>query len=464
MILIVSWVNGPKNEASLVRKINPVRLTMAVLYTIQLFMLICTINCKGLNTELKQRCLLEVLEDKKVDIALLQETKIKDHEIFDSFKQFFKGQLFYALSCDNSAGVAILILPHCLKFVNVLASSSDTNGSWVNVTVDIFDFSLTIMCVYAPVSHGSRHTFFHDISAIIQDNISENLILGGDFNCVLDSNIDRKSQSVYNDTSHVELKHVCDREHLFDSYRLTNPHDRQFTWFSSDGRIASRLDRIYLQQSLKGNLSQTSVFPVAFSDHNMVCVTLDNASWIKQGSGFWKFNNSLLYDTNYHHCVQSFWQYWLRMKDSYENLALWWEEGKSGLAHISKRFALKKARGRRKRRKALDKFLFRISCKVNNGDQSYNDLLVKIKHDINELDQYMLEGAKVRSRAQMHAEGEKPTKYFCNLEKARGIEKITRHLKTKDGLVANSNEEILDAVYHFYESLYASEGSDDVAS
>jgi exonuclease III len=437
---------------------------MAVVNIILQIMIICTINCRGLNTEFKQRHLLEELANERVDIAFLQETKIQKAEVYESLKDISKGQIFFSLSQDNSAGVAILILPRCLNYVDVISSSSDPNGRWICVSIDVLNTSLNLMCLYAPTSHQLRREFLNDVSTIIQDRTPENLIMGGDFNCILDEAKDRNSRSNFNDTSHNILKHICENKSLLDTYRIENPEGQEFTWFSTDGRLASRLDRIYVERSLKGYMCKTNIKPVTFSDHNMFSITLDNADWVKRGDGFWKLNVALLRDSCYRKCVESCWRHWDERRGSYECITDWWEDAKSDLKYISRQYSIRKAREIRKRKKALQRSLCKINKKINDGEYNYYELLVKLKGRLNEIEQYQLDGAKISSRAQMNTEGEKLTRYFCNLEKARGIEKLMRSLKTNDGVSVCSNAEMIETVSEFYKSLYKSEGSEETAT
>ena len=50
-------------------------------------------------------------------------------------------------------------------------------------------------------------------------------------------------------------------------------------------------------------------------------------------------------------------------------------------------------------------------------------------------------------------EGERPTKYFFNLEKKNISNNTIKELKTKEGVCVTSNKEILDE-YKFYNQLY----------
>ena len=65
-----------------------------------------------------------------------------------------------------------------------------------------------------------------------------------------------------------------------------------------------------------------------------------------------------------------------------------------------------------------------------------------------------LQGTIIRSKALWVDEGEKPTKYFCNLESRNYVNKTIQKLELEGkGIIRNQNE-ILSEVKHFYQNLY----------
>ena len=63
-------------------------------------------------------------------------------------------------------------------------------------------------------------------------------------------------------------------------------------------------------------------------------------------------------------------------------------------------------------------------------------------------------GAQIRARVKWIEEGEKNTKYFCNLEKARGKKKIITRLETDSGEIIVNQGDILKEQVKFYTGLY----------
>ena len=70
-------------------------------------------------------------------------------------------------------------------------------------------------------------------------------------------------------------------------------------------------------------------------------------------------------------------------------------------------------------------------------------------------------GAEIRCRTNFTLSGEKPTKYFLNLEKQRAVSKTIQRLEMEDGRMLTVGKEILEEIRTFYQKLYTSSGPID---
>ena len=62
----------------------------------------------------------------------------------------------------------------------------------------------------------------------------------------------------------------------------------------------------------------------------------------------------------------------------------------------------------------------------------------------------------IRCKAKWINEGEKPSKYFCSLEKRNYINKTIQRVELENGNICTEQKDILDEVMKFYENLYKS--------
>ena len=143
-------------------------------------------------------------------------------------------------------------------------------------------------------------------------------------NC-FDSALDKLSRSVSLDSGFSDLKSRCD---LRDSWLLLHPRDRQFTWFSPDLSIASRLDTFLVPRLLCSQVTGYDILPCVFSDHDFVILDYDIAALPLRGLGVWTFNNSVLDDEcfcleisdlieqflAFRHCFASQREFWQSLK------------------------------------------------------------------------------------------------------------------------------------------------------
>lgn len=159
--------------------------------------------------------------------------------------------------------------------------------------IDYLGSQINLLGVYAPTNPSDRKSF--------QENVHEffipaaNRIICGDFNCY-ESDIDKFGGNV--NVCHA-ISEFKNNFHLTDIWRKLHPKLREFTWFNSDLSTASRLDKFYISSSLIQFVSSSSIFPCCFSDHDSVDLVIDFPTRAPQGPGLWKFNNSLLNDSDF---------------------------------------------------------------------------------------------------------------------------------------------------------------------
>ena len=76
------------------------------------------------------------------------------------------------------------------------------------------------------------------------------------------------------------------------------------------------------------------------------------------------------------------------------------------------------------------------------------------KEELENVRKEKIKGIIIRSRVKWAEEGEKPTKYFCNLESRNYINKTISRIEKDNGQTITKQEDILNEVKKFYENLY----------
>ena len=88
---------------------------------------------------------------------------------------------------------------------------------------------------------------------------------------------------------------------------------------------------------------------------------------------------------------------------------------------------------------------------TNNMEQ-----LETMKTELFELRQEKLKGHIIRSKYEYIDKGEKPTKFFCGLEKHNYVSKTMSKLERTDGTILNKQSEFLSETENYYKNLYTS--------
>ena len=94
---------------------------------------------------------------------------------------------------------------------------------------------------------------------------------------------------------------------------------------------------------------------------------------------------------------------------------------------------------------------------TENRVSKYNE----VKQELKQIDDEKINGHIIRSKVRWHEEGERSTKYFWGLKKARAVKKHLQKLKLKDGRITTDPKEILSAQVDFYRKLYSSKLQDN---
>ena len=272
----------------------------------------------------------------------------------------------------------------------------------VNGTKD--DRNVTLCNIYAPSGpqkFKERKLFFENL----KDSISEfqpansQLILGGDFNCVTDVDLDRSHTISKTDSSVNKLRNILSNFQLKDICRQHNPDKKEYTFYSNVG-TGSRLDKFYLTKDLTSNVIESKIQNFAHSDHDKVTINLD-LSEIERRPGLWKINNSYLHDPEYGKEITRMWYLHQFKKTENDNLNGWGEEGKTRIKEISLNFSKRKNRENKNHKFNLRKQFRNIKNKLDRDPSNVRnkDLYNKINQEIKQLEILEAEGATIRSKA-----------------------------------------------------------------
>ena len=259
---------------------------------------ICSYICRGLNSTKKRYDLLSLFKEKNVDILCLQETHFFA-DIETKIYQQWEGNSFFSHGNSNFKGVAIFFQKGV--DIKVLSCKSDTEGQFIALKLLYGNTSIILANVYAP-NIDNPNDFYGIFNQIESFDNSENIILCGDFNLVLDASIDYENYKYlnHNARSRKFLLNKMNETGLIDPFRQLHGKTRKYTWKRLSPLQRGRLDFFLMTLTLLPFLRNFNIDISYRSDHSIIVLELSEQN---HGKGFWKSNNSLLNDKDYIDCI-----------------------------------------------------------------------------------------------------------------------------------------------------------------
>ena len=405
---------------------------------------------RGLSNINKRKAIFEFFRD-RADVVCLQETHCID-EFVSEWNSQWGGKGFYANGTSNSRGVCILIKKGC--DIKVHKVHRDQEGRFIAIEALLEDQNVSIVNIYAP--NQDTPSFFVELEKNIKE-LTENVILLGDFNLALDSKLDRWGTIHNNDKAKGQLEILMSNCSMCDVWRERNKEEKYFSWLKSskngENVKASRLDMILVSQGCKQRVLNVTYLPSLMTDHSAAFIVLNQTKY-GRGIGYWKLNNRVIESSetqieireliklesnaNKNRCPISSWE---RIKKRVSN----------NLQQKSRQLA------------AEDKLI--MSQLIEQVDvlqgqypltQSNMKLLNATQEDLNDLAIKRAKGVLFRSKVRWYEEGEKVSKYFFNLERERYNARCCFHLINSEGEDVTDFTQVIKMQEQFYTDLYTS--------
>jgi exonuclease III len=414
---------------------------------------IASLNVRGLANKTKREKILSWLKEQPFSIILLQET----HSALDSNitwgKEWGKN-VFLSGNSTNSKGVAILLKQELNA--TVIKHTDISTGCLQALELEINEKNIIVINIYGP--NDDDATIFNKLDNFIAQNLDKTFVIGGDFNTVLNSTIDKKN-GLKNTHPHIrrKLSSIMQTYSLVDIWRTLHPDKHQFTWHSnSKPTIFSRLDYFLISDNLVNFTNTSSIKPGFNTDHSLVKINLDFIK-LDRGPGVFKLNNSILLDCEYQEKIKTAIQEITTInKDANPNTT--WELIKGTIRNETIKFTSKKAKLEKEDESKLISEIKEIEKDIaTNKDKDETEELVNSlkekKTNLNEIIEHRIKGILVRSKADQIEFDEKNSKYFSNLEKKKSEQKLINKLNV-NGETITDQSKIRQAQLHFYKNLY----------
>ncbi len=259
-----------------------------------------SLNVRGLKSDAHKRQSLFHWLKKHNDtdsIIFLQETHSTEN-CTSNWCREWGSDIHFSHGSSDSKGVAIAF-PASLD-ITVTNKITDQNGRYLLLDCLIEGTRFILVNIYAPTKNHvpEQCLFLEEVLETLRAYSGENLVLGGDFNTVLDPLLDKKGGRLEPVSQYMlNLQQLMDEYGLIDIWRQLNPDSTCFTFHTSGTPlIFSRLDFWLVSSYLSPFVNTCEIKPSIKTDHSIISLRLQGSLWQKRGPGFWKFNSNLLHD------------------------------------------------------------------------------------------------------------------------------------------------------------------------
>ncbi len=151
-------------------------------------------------------------------------------------------------SCAQNKTKGVLILVNRKLNLTIEHLGSDEKGRFVFIRCKIYNNRLALVSIYGPNETDSA--FLTQISKTLLEEIDCPLVVGGDFNAVINPALDKSQSDTTANPSSKLLNKFITELNLIDLWRIQNTKAKDFTFFSNRHKTFSRIDYIFLSPSL----------------------------------------------------------------------------------------------------------------------------------------------------------------------------------------------------------------------
>src|SRR5260364_320960 len=139
------------------------------------------------------------------------------------------------------------------------------------------NMELIIVMIYiSPNNRSEMDKVMEEISDIYSKrNKRTHIVILGDFNCIVDSELDKISKSKTNSHKVSKIHKWLNKNDFIDTFRFLNLTEKEVTW--SNSQSGTRIDQTWISENLMESLTRAEILDmyfVTYSDHKATSTTL----------------------------------------------------------------------------------------------------------------------------------------------------------------------------------------------
>ena len=397
----------------------------------------------------------DILHPHTSNIFSLQETHTTDQDKF-SFMQIIGPDytIIWNNFSHNSRGVCIITkAEHKLTLKN-----KDNKGRWLEGLVHINNTKIHIVSLYAPADDINYRTSWLE-NLPWKHWKKNNTILGGDWNTVSEAQ-DRHSTATNQwkpQKDSYMLSNLLQKNNFKDAWHdKSNIQQKSHTFIHRNHQFSARIDKCIYPKNIGWNIAKVEIdFSTGLlSDHIPLITSFIKEEPLPHGRGYWKLNASILTQTSTLAGLNKIWQEAQDILPTAKNKNRWWDQLTRSLV------AYLKTASRIQNSEIQSRFISLsqdLAKHVSDFTVLKSDTLIQqityLQQEINKINTYRAEGARIRNKKFTIAQAEKPNKYFFARAKAKKMKTQIASLKTEAGTIAK-NRQMLEVARKYYSHLY----------
>lgn len=220
---------------------------------------------------IKKIHVLSAIVQLRPSIIFLQETHLSSNS-FQFFRSPWFSQYYHSPGSSKSRGTAILVSKSTQFSLD--SSDIDPSGRYVFLNGSLNNKPITLANLYAP--NQQQLNFLDQSVSSLQQFRKGDIILGGDFNHVIDLFLDKtpNPKNRLKTTTYTKLKALLEKHDLIDIWRLQYPFERDYTYFSAPHQVHTRIDFIFLSSALVSQALSSEIGTQVWSDHAWISCAL----------------------------------------------------------------------------------------------------------------------------------------------------------------------------------------------
>ncbi|XDV28526.1 hypothetical protein PO909_031812 [Leuciscus waleckii] len=413
---------------------------------------VVSLNVKGINHVIKRQKILSFLKKERCQIAFLQETHLSDLEHI-KLRRSWVGQVFYSSYNSKSRGVAILLhrsLPFTLD-----KTISDKEGRYVLLSGYLYGEHVVFGCIYAPTIYEA--SFIPQLISDLATFSSPYLLLGGDFNCTSDPNIDVSPPQSTRSKKSIKTGEFCKDLDLYDVWRVLHPLDKDYTFFSIPHQVFSRIDYFLSSRTVLGRIMDSMAETKVLSDHSPISVTI-SPPYRDPNCRHWRLDPTLLSNHYFTEHITSEWRQFISINKTPDiSPSTLWEAGKAYIRGAIMSYTSAQRKDALKKQLDLEKTIATLEAQFK---KSYSNSLAKqldaARSALNQLLTRKAETTIFFAKHRLFESGNKPGRLLARLTRGKTEPNVIPSLMDRNGVRRFTSSDINKEIKLYYKDLYSS--------